>query len=221
MTETDIGGLLRAHRRRTGMTQRQLAARAGVSPSVIRDLEQGRTRNPKRESVQAIATALELTEPDLATLYAAAEARQVARPDAAAIGGGPLRIRVLGPIEVWHGDVRAPLGSERQRTLLARLALAAGEAVGQDELIELLWEPGESPHSVNLLHTHVARLRRLLDSGAGSGSVLVSRQKEYRLAVGAGQLDVLAFRDLTARTAYDSPEVAFARLADAVAPVAR
>jgi len=215
--ETDIAGLLRAHRQRTGMTQRQLADRAGVSPSVIRDLEQGRTRSPKRESVQAIATALELTEPDVANLHAAAGARQVARADAMAVEGGPLRIRVLGPIEVWHGEVLAPLGSERQRTLLARLALAAGAAVGQDELVELLWRPGETPRTVSLLHTHIARLRRLLDSGSRNSTVLVGGQKEYRLAVGAGHLDLLAFRDLTARAAHYGPEVAFARLSDAVA----
>jgi len=57
------------------MTQRQLADRAGVSPGAIRDLEQGRTRSPKRGSVQAIATALGLTEPDVAHLHAAAGAR--------------------------------------------------------------------------------------------------------------------------------------------------
>ncbi|TCC38688.1 BTAD domain-containing putative transcriptional regulator [Kribbella speibonae] len=215
MIETDIAGLLRAHRQRTGLTQRQLADRAGVSPSVIRDLEQGRTRYPKRESVQAIATALELPEPDTANLHAAAGAR--ARTGAPAVEGGPLRIRVLGPIEVWHGEVQAPLGSERQRTLLARLALAGGAAVSQDELVELLWGPGEAPRTMSLLHTHIARLRRLLDSGSQTGSVLVGGQKEYRLTVGTAHLDLLAFRDLTSRAAHCGPEVAFARLADAVA----
>ncbi|TWD83706.1 DNA-binding SARP family transcriptional activator [Kribbella amoyensis] len=217
MIDTDIGGLLRTHRQRTGMTQRQLADLAGLSLSVIRDLEQGRTRIPKRESVQAIASALGLTEADVAILHAGAGIRQVARHGVTAIGSGPLRIRVLGPIEVWHGDVLAPLGSDRQRTLLARLALAAGAAVAQDELVELLWRPGESRDAVSLLHTHVTRLRRLLDSSARSGSVLVGGQKEYRLVVGADNLDLLAFRELTTPTANGGPEVAFARLADAVA----
>jgi DNA-binding SARP family transcriptional activator/tetratricopeptide (TPR) repeat protein/DNA-binding XRE family transcriptional regulator len=212
--DSAVGGLLREQRLLTGMTQRQLADRAGVSPSVIRDLEQGRTRSPKRKSVQAIATALGLTEPDIAKLHAAA--RQAARTGEPAIGSGPLRIRVLGPIEVWHGEVLAPLGSERQRTLLARLALAAGDPVGQAELVELLWGPGETRNPVSLLHTHVARLRRLLESGS-RGGVLIGGQKEYRLAVGTGQLDVLAFRDLTARTTDAGPDVAFGRLADAIA----
>ncbi|MEN3612148.1 BTAD domain-containing putative transcriptional regulator [Plantactinospora sp. ZYX-F-223] len=217
MTATSFGGLLRAHRRRTGVTQRQLADRAGMSAGAIRDLEQGRTRSPKRDSVQAIATALGLSGPDVEQLHAAAEAHRVRRAGAGPVRAGPLRIRVLGPIEVWHGDVQASLGSDLQRTLLARLALGAGAAVAQDELIELLWQHGEVQNPVNLLHTHVARLRRLLDSDARTDSVLVGGQTGYRLAVTADQLDLLAFRDLTARAAYDAPEAALTRLAEAVA----
>ncbi|GAA1569364.1 tetratricopeptide repeat protein [Kribbella sancticallisti] len=217
MTETTFGGLLRAHRQRIGMTQRQLADRAGVSPGAIRDLEQGRTRSPKKGSVQAIVTALGLTEPDGADLRAAAGPRYAARVDAPAVGGGRLRIRVLGPIEVWHGEVQVAIGSDRQRTLLARLALGAGAVVGQDELIELLWGPAQTQPAQSLLHTHVARLRRLLETDANSGSVLVGGQNGYRLVVGTDQLDLLAFRDLTARAAYDVPERASARLAEAIA----
>lgn len=196
------------------MTQRELADKAGVSPGAIRDLEQGRTRSPRKGSVQAIITALGLTEPDVVLLYAAA-ARHAA--EAVEVSGGPLRIKVLGPIEVWHGDSRASLGSDRQRALLGRLGLAAGAAVGQDELIELLWGPGQTQHAQSLLHTHIARMRRLLASDAPNGNVLVGGQNGYRLAVGADQLDLLAFRDLTARAAYDAPEVALARLGEAVA----
>ncbi|MEU8355504.1 BTAD domain-containing putative transcriptional regulator [Nonomuraea sp. NPDC048882] len=225
VTRTSFGGLLRAHRRRAGLTQRQLAERAGVSAGAIRDLEQGRTRSPKRDSVQAIAGALGLSGSDTEQLHAAAEARRVRRDETDPARGGPLRVRVLGPIEVWHGEVQAPLGSDLQRTLLARLALGAGAVAGQDELIELLW-PHSGGHrtarrtgrrAVSLLHTHVARLRRLLDSGSGAASVLLGGQNGYRLALTADQLDLLEFRDLTARAAYDAPEEALARLAAAVA----
>ncbi|MGN9787791.1 BTAD domain-containing putative transcriptional regulator [Nonomuraea sp. ZG12] len=212
--ETSFGGLLRAHRLRAGLTQRQLAERAGVSAGTIRDLEQGRTRSPKRDSVQAIAAALGVSGPDVERLHAAAaETHRAQRADAGPVRGGSLRIRVLGPIEVWHGDVQASLGSDLQRTLLARLALGAGAAVGQNELIDLLWQHGETQHPVSLLHTLVARLRRLLDADG----VLLGGQTGYRLAVTADQLDLLAFRDLTTRAAYDTPEEAFGRLAEAIA----
>ncbi|MEV0160565.1 BTAD domain-containing putative transcriptional regulator [Nonomuraea fuscirosea] len=221
MSGTSFGGLLRAHRRRSGLTQRQLADRAGVSAGAIRDLEQGRTRSPKRDSVQAIAVALGLSGPDTEQLHAAAEARRTRHDATDPVRGGPLRVRVLGPIEVWHGEVQAPLGSDLQRTLLARLALGAGAAAGQDELIELLWPHGGASRpgrrAVSLLHTHVARLRRLLDSGPGTASVLLGGRHGYRLALTADQLDLLEFRDLAARAAYDAPEEALARLAGAVA----
>lgn len=90
---------------------------------------------------------------------------------------------MLGPIEVWHGDVQASLGSDPQRTLLARLALGVGTAVGQDELIELLWRHGGPRNAVSLLHPHVARLRRLLDGEARTDSVLVGGRTGYRLVV--------------------------------------
>ncbi|MFC6023763.1 BTAD domain-containing putative transcriptional regulator, partial [Plantactinospora solaniradicis] len=199
------------------MTQRQLAGRAGVSAGAIRDLEQGRTRSPKPHSVRAIATALGLSGRDVEQLHAAAEAHRAQRTEAGPVRGGPLRIRVLGPIEVWHGDVQASLGSDIQRTLLARLALGVGAAVGQDELVELLWQRSETQNTANLLHTHVARLRRLLDADGRTDSVLVSGQTGYRLAVGADHLDLLTFRDLTTRAAYEAPEDALTRLAQAVA----
>ncbi|MEO3815628.1 BTAD domain-containing putative transcriptional regulator [Plantactinospora sp. B24E8] len=217
VTATSFGGLLRAHRRRTGMTQQELAARAGVSTGAIRDLEQGRTRSPKWGSVQAIATALGLSARDVGQLHATAEAQRVHRAEAGPVRAGPLRIRVLGPVEVWHGDVQASLGSDRQRTLLARLALGAGAAAGQDELVALLWQHGEAQNAVSLLHTHVARLRRLLDSDGRTGSVLVGGQAGYRLVVSADHLDLLTFRELVARAAYDAPEAALTRLAEAVA----
>jgi DNA-binding SARP family transcriptional activator/DNA-binding XRE family transcriptional regulator len=215
VTAAGFGGLLRAHRRRTGMTQRELADQAGVSAGAIRDLEQGRTRSPKRRSVQAIATALGLSGQDAEDLHAAAETEGAL--DIGSVGVGPLRIRVLGPVEVWHGDVQASLGSGRQRTLLARLALGAGTAVGQDELINLLWPHDGAQNAVGLLHTQITRLRRLLDAGARTGSVLVGGQTGYRLAVGADHLDLLALRDLVTRAAYDVPERALIRLAGAVA----
>jgi DNA-binding SARP family transcriptional activator len=196
------------------MTQRELADRAGMSAGAIRDLEQGRTRSPKRQSLEAIATALGLPEPETTQLLATIESDDVIR---AGTDGGPLRIRVLGSLEVWHGDVRTTIGSGLQRALLARLALDAGTAVGQDELIDLLWPHGDTKNPVGLLHTQITRLRRLLNTDARSGGVLSGGQNGYRLAVGADQLDLLAFRDLVARAGHDEPEAALVRLAAAVA----
>lgn len=211
-----FGGLLRTLRQDAGMTQRELADRAGLSAGAIRDLEQGRTRSPKPDSIEAITAALALSRQDAGKLHAAAKAH---RPDTGSISGaaGPLRIGILGPIEVWRGDVPVPVNSGPQRTLLARLALGAGATVSQDELIDLLWQRGTPRNAMNLLHTRVARLRRMLESGRPTNQVVVGGPTGYRLAVTAGNLDLLTFRDLTAQAAGDEPEVALGKLSDAVA----
>ncbi|GAA3090579.1 helix-turn-helix domain-containing protein [Streptomyces roseofulvus] len=65
MTETtgtdQFGGLLRAHRRRRGMTQQQMADLATLSVRAIRDLESGRARRPRQETVRLLADVLRLT----------------------------------------------------------------------------------------------------------------------------------------------------------------
>ncbi|MGW6279104.1 BTAD domain-containing putative transcriptional regulator [Kribbella sp. NPDC055071] len=213
--EVDIGGLLRRLRQDGGRTQRELAELAGVSTGAIRDLEQGRSRRPKPESIEAIAAALALSNEDTERLRAAAKAGQapITSPAAAA---GPLRIRVLGPIEVWHGEVFVPIGAGPQRLLLARLAFGAGTTVGQGELIDLLW-PDDVPHNAaNLLQTRVARLRRVLATGSPATEVIIGSPSGYRLAVDADSLDLLTFRALTIRAMQDDPEAASATLSQAV-----
>nr|WP_239062903.1 BTAD domain-containing putative transcriptional regulator [Streptomyces sp. SID13031] len=212
--------MLRKLRLDAGVTQQELADRAGLSAGAIRDLEQGRTRSPKRDSIEAIAAALKLSGQDAGKLHTAAKAHRSATaaiPAGPSAAAGALRIGVLGPIEVWHGDVPVPINSGPQRTLLARLALGAGTPVSQDELIDLLWPRAVPGNANNLLHTRVARLRRLVEPGEPANQVVVGGPTGYRLAVSAGNLDLLRFRDLTTQAASDEPEAALAKLSDAVA----
>jgi transcriptional regulator with XRE-family HTH domain len=58
-----IGDLLRQARQQAGMTQEELATRAGLSVRAISDLERGLTANPRRSSVQLLMDALGLSEP--------------------------------------------------------------------------------------------------------------------------------------------------------------
>ncbi|MEV8321022.1 helix-turn-helix domain-containing protein [Streptomyces sp. NPDC059900] len=63
--------LLRRHRERSGLTQQQLADFATLSVRAIRDLESGRVRRPRRDSVGLLADALRLGEADRRQLHAA------------------------------------------------------------------------------------------------------------------------------------------------------
>ncbi len=55
-----FGRLLRAHRLGALLTQEQLAERVGLSPRTIRDLERGRVRRPRGNSVRLLADGLAL-----------------------------------------------------------------------------------------------------------------------------------------------------------------
>ena len=71
-----FGAVLRDYRTTLGLTQEELADRSGLSVRAIRNLEIGRTERPQRQSITLLATALRLTEPDHATLLAAAGRHQ-------------------------------------------------------------------------------------------------------------------------------------------------
>ena len=69
---SQFADLLRRFRRRSGLTQEELAERAGISPSAISQLERGLVVAPHKDTVQLLITALELTADDAAILAQAA-----------------------------------------------------------------------------------------------------------------------------------------------------
>lgn len=58
--EVCLGELIRTHRVRIGLTQRELADFSTISVRAIRDLERGATLTPRRETIRLIADALRL-----------------------------------------------------------------------------------------------------------------------------------------------------------------
>ncbi len=78
----EFGELVRRHRMARGLSQDELAERAGLTARTIANLERGRTSRPYRSSVQAIADAFGLPEAQRAQLDRAS--RTVSQPAAAA-----------------------------------------------------------------------------------------------------------------------------------------
>jgi len=85
-----FGALLRAFRHRAYLSQEQLAARAELSERTLRNLEAGRVRSPRNETVRLLADALALTEPERQRWAAAAQGASRRQAEAGTpSAGGP------------------------------------------------------------------------------------------------------------------------------------
>ena len=86
-TPTTFGALLRRHRLAAGLTQEQLAERAGLSVYGIQKLERG-TTHPYRDTAARLAAALELAPDEAERFRAAVEpVRRRGSPPREAPGG--------------------------------------------------------------------------------------------------------------------------------------
>ena len=73
MDDTALGGLLRRHREAAGLTQEELAERAGVSARTISDVERGLRDGVYRETAARIAMGLGLAGDERALFEASAQ----------------------------------------------------------------------------------------------------------------------------------------------------
>jgi non-specific serine/threonine protein kinase len=78
-TSRRFGDLLREYRRAAGLTQEELAERAGVSPRSISELERGGAHVPRRDTIGLLVRALGLDRPSREALEQLVEHRRKAR----------------------------------------------------------------------------------------------------------------------------------------------
>jgi predicted ATPase/DNA-binding SARP family transcriptional activator/tetratricopeptide (TPR) repeat protein len=128
-----------------------------------------------------------------------------------------VEFRILGSVEVADGGLVRDLGGLRERTLLARLLLSAGQVVSADRLAEDLWAGQPPAHWMSTLRVYISRLRRAL----GEGSAAVATQPPgYRITLGESELDAGTFARLVATAREDltggRPEAAAAGLREAL-----
>jgi DNA-binding SARP family transcriptional activator/DNA-binding XRE family transcriptional regulator len=193
--------LVRERRVSAGMTQRELAAAAGVSIGALRDLEQGRTRCPRWGAVAAITSALGLDRHERAELASAWTGGPPDEDVGCEAEACAVRIGVLGPLTaVRHGSA-VTLGSPRQRAVLGLLALQGPAGVPRDVIVDMLW--GERPPrgAVAAVQAYVSRLRRLLEPNTAArdeGWPVPLADRSYRLGDGVG-VDAAEFRQSSRR----------------------
>ncbi|MEV6648450.1 BTAD domain-containing putative transcriptional regulator [Amycolatopsis sp. NPDC051371] len=125
------------------------------------------------------------------------------------------RFQLLGPVQLFDGDVAIPIGGPGVRGLLALLALKPGKVVGLDEIIDALWGHDPPATARTIVHGNVSHLRRIL-RGIDGPSILTT-PPGYRLAVEPDRIDVHRARGLLDRASEATPEVAAALLAEALA----
>lgn len=219
-----FGTLVRNYRHAAGLTQVELAGRAGISVAALRDFEQSRRRRPRPGTFTALVVALGLSQEQSAILGRAAS---LYRPLCPAIrpargAAGPARttvppefarglwLTVLGPLEAWRDGMPILLGPPARRAVLGLLLMDPGVFVRRDTIIDVLW--GETPPrtAVGLVQAHVSRIRRLLGPGqpgedgdreAGGANMIASAGSAYRADPSRGEMDLLVFRNLAARAA--------------------
>ncbi|MEZ4564853.1 MAG: helix-turn-helix domain-containing protein [Thermomicrobiales bacterium] len=139
MRETGFGALLQHHRLAARLTQEALAERTGLSARGISDLERGVREFPRRETLQLLLQALDLTPAERATMIATARRPPLATrtPARASQPSGlplPLTSLIGREAEVAAVAQLLPEPSLRLLTLTGpggtgktRLALAAAE----------------------------------------------------------------------------------------------
>ncbi|OLB67063.1 MAG: hypothetical protein AUI10_01020 [Actinobacteria bacterium 13_2_20CM_2_72_6] len=105
-------------------------------------------------------------------------------------------VRVLGQLEIRSGDVVLPLGTPKQRTVLALLVARSGQFVSVDELVDEVWSE-EPPASAGAnVRMYAANLRRLFATHAEGRVALVRRGAGYVLRLVDATLDASRFTQL-------------------------
>ena len=180
---TSFGEQLRRLRERAGLTQEELAERAGLTGKGVGALERGVRRHPYPHTVRALADALELSAAERAALIALLPRRGAAIPDPppAPTAPSPVAPRALPPLPVQPTEL---IGREREldaaRQILevgaARLLTVTGPGgVGKTRLAVQL---------ANELQGHFSRGVAFVDLASLRDSGLVLAQIGRALGVG-------------------------------------
>lgn len=105
-------------------------------------------------------------------------------------GGGDrlLTVGMLGPLVVTVDGRPVQIPAGRQRTVLAVLALAAGQPISVDRLVSALWGDRLPANARRAVQTHLVRLR-----GALACDAIDTVGGGYRLRAEPDQVDVLRF----------------------------
>jgi DNA-binding SARP family transcriptional activator len=130
-----------------------------------------------------------------------------------------VEFRILGPLEVLDGGAPIPLGTLKERAVLAVLLLRANEVVTPERLIDDLWGLSPPPTARKAVSVYLSKLRKTL--GRNGGNPVSPVTGGYRLTLDPEHLDASRAQRLTAdadeRAAAGEPDAAAQLFRDALA----
>ncbi|WP_406395406.1 tetratricopeptide repeat protein [Streptomyces sp. NBC_00882] len=106
-----------------------------------------------------------------------------------------LQVRLLGPVEVWEGNRRAPLGGVRPLAVLSALVVHLGEVLSTERLVDCVWDEQAPATASALVATHVSAVRRAL-ARVGEAEVIRTRPPGYVADLDPCQVDARRFEEL-------------------------
>ncbi|MEU7855868.1 BTAD domain-containing putative transcriptional regulator [Nonomuraea sp. NPDC049141] len=113
-----------------------------------------------------------------------------------------MEFRLLGAFELVVGGQSVDLGPAKQRILFASLAVDAGHPVPTETLIDRIWDDAPPREPRKVLHTYVARSRRVLERARHpeDGQLALERRADgYQLIMDLDRIDLHRFRRLVER----------------------
>ena len=122
-----------------------------------------------------------------------------------------VEVRLLGPLEVVVDGRLLDVRRQKQRALLALLALRAGEVVPTDRLVDELWGDEPPKAAVGSLQNFVSELRKMLGT-----DLLVTRSPGYLLDIPRDAVDVHRFERMVREAGHVAPEQRSASLREAL-----
>ena len=96
---------------------------------------------------------------------------------------------VLGPLQMRIGAASIPLGTPKQRAVLAVLVMNANRPVGVDTLISAAWDQRPPQGARATLHAYISNLRRLMSGAGVDRAALASTPPGYQLVIAEDQYD--------------------------------
>jgi predicted ATPase/DNA-binding XRE family transcriptional regulator len=200
-----FGSLLRRYRRGAGLTQEQLAERAGVSARAISDLERGQKTTPQAATLRLLAEALELSPQDHSALLAAVPRRrhQTQTAASALVNGGQIPAEVTPLIgrekdEAAAGHLLRSRGI-RLLTLLGpggvgktRLAMRVAQNAAANYDGGACFVPLAQVTGSDLVANAICRSLGLSDAGSPAIETLVARLQDQSLLLVLDNFEHLA-----------------------------